>query len=159
MKISGDIIATAGGLVLLGLASFFNGGVNGGMEEAQQRAELIRTTRADQALKLDALELSQDYADQAAVIAEHRFNNGCVFVVSQDNWDAAVSVIEGEAVIDFWTKAPLPDGSIVCDVVGNTGEMVNGVVARTAFTGNWEVLEAARLRAGFKPTNTTVQEN
>lgn len=157
MKLLPEQIGAGVAVLLMAGGAFFNGGINTG--EATQRAQLIRQTKAEQNEALDQLELSQKYAEQAAQIAIQRYDAGCVFVVGINQPENAVSVIEGQAVVDFYTLAPIPNGSIVCDFQGNTGVIADGVVSLPAFTGNRAVIEAAMLRAGFTPQGTTVQDN
>ena len=97
------------------------------------------------------LRASQQAAQAQAEIAEERYRNGCVMVVAMSDPKSFTTLSEGQPVIDRVRRKPLPSGTIVCDANGNTAKIVLGVdrlvVGEIAFTGNQEVIQAARKRS------------
>lgn len=116
------------------------GGFSRQVTEARDNAQQISED-------ITALKLAQQEADQKAAIAEARYQQGCIPVVSNDQ-ASYVSLILNKPVVDWASKAPLPPGSIVCDAHGNTGVLVDddqtedtpAVVQKLAFTGNQDVV-------------------
>ncbi|MCC5636283.1 hypothetical protein LC593_10525 [Nostoc sp. CHAB 5844] len=99
------------------------------------------------------LKASQQAVDKQAAIAEGRYNQGCLFVVT-NRTKMQTTLTEGEPVLDRARNKPLPLGALVCDVFGNTGKIIaseNGpVVGEIAFTGDSVVVDRAfakRLRS------------
>lgn len=116
-------------------------------EVARARAEADRIGQ-----DMTELQLSQQEAEQKAVVALERYANGCVPVV--DNTQTKyVSLQLNVPVIDSVTLQPLPAGTVVCDAHGNTGVMTDddndqstpAVVQKMAFTGDKPAVDA-RMR-------------
>ncbi|MEP0840815.1 hypothetical protein [Coleofasciculus sp. FACHB-64] len=107
------------------------------------------------------LRVSQQQIQMQAEIANERYQTGCVLVVSKQDPTTFTSLSEGQPVIDSKRQTPLPTGTVVCDANGNTGKIIPGsdgtpVVGEMAFTGNREVVEAARKSTQLNyvlPTN------
>lgn len=107
------------------------------------------------------LRVSQQQAQMQSEIANERYKTGCVLVVSKEDPTTFTSLSEGQPVIDSKRQTPLPVGTLVCDANGNSGKIIPGtdgipVVGEMAFTGNREIVEAARKSTQLKyvlPTN------
>jgi hypothetical protein len=104
------------------------------------------------------LKASEQAADEQAKIAEQRYKDGCLVIVSTKNPNNYTTLTEGEPVYDRTRNVPLPVGTKVCDRYGNTGKIVEGqdgtpVVGELAFTGNSEViaLVGRKSRARYSP--------
>ena len=136
------------GAGILVVSSFFFSGADN-LREGRQRGDEIRAQRQALQAKEDEFSFDVKEAELAATVANIRYQEGCIFVVATNNPDVAVSIVENEPVIDLTTKQPLANTSIVCDFTGGTGIIRNGVVSSFAFTGNAEVINAAKARAGF----------
>lgn len=124
------------------------GGLNqlsGEISEARSEAKRISSDMVD-------LKLSQQEAEQKAAVADARYGDGCIPVVSPNQLEY-VSLIENSPVTDTGSGIPLPAGSVVCDAHGNTAELVDhdsdpttaAIAQSFAFTGRKEVVEF-RLR-------------
>lgn len=134
-----------GGSILLIGALTGTGNMQGSREvasAARQRAQQIRIQETE--FLFDAKE-----TELASRTAIKRYQNGLVFVVSTANPNTAIAIIEGEAVIDISSREPLPDGTVVGDYSGNTGIIKDGVVSSVAFTGDRQVVQAAKEAADF----------
>lgn len=134
----------------------------------------IRQAREADEKRLLELQQSAETKKREAVIAEQRYQDGCIMVVASNDQGRLTTLEEGQPVFDSARKdAFLPIGSVVCDVNGNTGEIVRGdwfdknisstipnqpVVGKMAFTGNREVVDAVmRRRAAGARHNTPGQ--
>lgn len=128
------------GIGLLALSMIFNGGFDSlktqremSLANRQLRTEAARETSANE---LKALELAEK-----ATQAEQRYANGCIPIYA-DNGSLTV-ITEGDPVIDKSRNVALPDGSTVCDPLGNTAVIDNGVMGNIASTGNKEAIRKA----------------
>lgn len=94
---------------------------------------------------------SQQSIESQAEIADSRYKSGCIMVVASNSPDSLTALEEGKPVLDAARKRPLPSGAVVCDGFGNTGVIVKTrktpVVGEMAFTGNQELVDAAKKRA------------
>lgn len=110
------------------------------------------------------LSLAQQEAEQKSEVAEQRYKDGCLPVVSPSQTDY-VTLIKNQPVIDSGSGAPLPDGTVVCDAHGNTATLVNdddddstpAVAQAFAFTGNKAVVDE-RLR-NFQGARYSMPQN
>lgn len=124
---------------------------SGNLSQTASNLSTIRSL-ADQNNRQQAeLEASIEAQKSKAEIAKARYQSGCVMVVASRNPKAFTSLTEGQPVIDNARKVPLPVGVVVCDANGMTGEIVpdesgRPVVGRLAFTGDQQVINAAKAR-------------
>ena len=135
-----------GGLILLVSV------ITGGGHHLDDHRVIANQARARaQAIRVQETEYLFDEKETALAdeIAVNRYQNGLVFVVSLNDPNHAVGIIEGEPVVDRITRQPLADGTVVGDYVGNTGIIKNGVVSSIAFTGNQAVVDEAKEMADF----------
>ena len=123
------------GLILFGLISN-----RGQMAEKQSQRQVIATARIETA-----------HAKQEATIAEQRFTQGCIPIVSTEN-GKPIAITPGLPIFDQNSGLPHPVGTIVCDGFGNTSVLVSAttqdgktasVVGEIISTGNRTVIEAS----------------
>lgn len=142
----------AGLLGAIALSTAMSGGNLG------QTASNLSTIRslADQNNRQQAeLDASIEAQKTKAEVAKARYQSGCVMVVASKDPQSFTSLSEGQPVIDSARKVPLPAGVVVCDALGMTGEIVpdesgRPVVGRMAFTGDQQVINAAKTRINAK---------
>lgn len=133
-----------GGAVLISAIPSLGGlgQLSGQINEARSEAKRISGDMVE-------LKLSQQEAEQKAVIAIQRYEGGCIPVVSDDQ-QSYVTLIENRAVVDTSSGVPLPAGSLVCDAHGNTAELVDhdgdpttkAIAQAFAFTGRKAVIRS-----------------
>ena len=94
---------------------------------------------------------TQQFVESQGEIADSRYKSGCIMVVASNSPDSLTALEEGKPVLDAARKRPLPSGAVVCDGFGNTGVIVKidktPVVGEMAFSGNQELVDAAKKRA------------
>lgn len=112
----------------------------GDFKTNQQASDQIKQQRLEIAQQNTQLRIAEQVTAERAEIAGDRYSRGCVLVVSGENPNQAASIAEGKPVLDWATGNPLPDNTVVCDPYGNTGVIVEGVISKTAFTGDQEVI-------------------
>ncbi|MGF1514244.1 MAG: hypothetical protein ACFB5Z_11190 [Elainellaceae cyanobacterium] len=142
MKALTDNLPLVAGGGLLSLALVFGGGIEQFQSNAE-RSQQLKVERQANADELVQIQIDEDRKRQQALIADSRYEEGCVLVVASFAPGQFTSITEGEPVMDSAHGVPLSDGSIVCDVHGLTGVIEGGVVAKTPFTGNREVINQA----------------
>lgn len=112
----------------------------GEMAEKQTQRKIIATARIETA-----------HAQQKAAIAEERFSDGCVPIVSIENGQP-IAITPGLPVYDKNSGRPWAAGATVCDGFGNTSILVSAttedgqvvsVVGEIISTGNRAVIEAS----------------
>lgn len=132
------------GLLLIGTAVPSLGGLKGFTSEVNAaRSEAKRIGQ-----ETTQLTLSQQEATQKAAIANQRYQQGCIPVVSPDQ-SQYVTLVKNKPVVDNASKAPLPAGSVVCDAHGNTAMLVDddqvadtpAVAQAFAFTGDKAIIQ------------------
>ncbi|MBA3920312.1 MAG: hypothetical protein H0X31_00845, partial [Nostocaceae cyanobacterium] len=87
---------------------------------------------------------SAEAAKERAAIAIQRYRDGCTIVVAVSSPKDLATLTKGEPVLDRTTKNPLPEGTVVCDINGNTAILKANsqgvpVADDFAFTGNREL--------------------
>ena len=147
----------AAGIGLLAISLFMKWQSGDFAKQAQAGAD-IQQARLISEKNLRLLEVSQEATNGQAPIAEQRYKSGCVMVFSSDpakpNHFTALS--QGQPVLDGSRKgAVVPDNTIVCDALGNTAKISNGVTADFAFTPNRQVVADAMQRYNGSPQGST----
>ncbi|MBD2054795.1 hypothetical protein H6F88_01940 [Oculatella sp. FACHB-28] len=93
------------------------------------------------------LQATSLFVEQQAEIAEQRYSEGCVLVVASNDPTKFTSLTEGQPVLDSVRNVPLPAGTVVCDVFGNTARIVSldgqPVASEFAYTGNKQLVDDA----------------
>jgi hypothetical protein len=124
------------------------------MRNAQQFGE-TKERFAQQSALVSRSNADAEIAKMRAKIAESRYQSGLLFVVLLKDTDQFSAIKEGETVVDWASKRPLTDGTVVGDVNGNTGVINGGVVTDVAFTGDRGIVEAAMRRARVQGKSTS----
>ncbi len=142
-----SILVTIGGIYLVCNVSAVNRMV------ADQNAQREAIAKSDK--QVQELQISEDAKKEMAVIAEQRYKDGAVIVVASNHRDTYTTLSEGQPVIDYARRVPLPAGTIAADAFGNTCKIIltknTPVCGEMAFTGNQQVIRAALKRfAGAK---------
>ena len=110
------------------------------MAEKQTQRKVIATARIETA-----------HAQQEATIADQRFTQGCIPIVSIEN-EKPIALTKDLPIYDKNSGLPYPDGTIVCDAFGNTSVLESAttqdgnpasVVGEIISTGNRSVIEAS----------------
>lgn len=146
-KIKRHPVSAAFGVGIIGCLALSSGNIQKNMDSfAAVRDVAQKNNQADM-----MLHTNQEAAEAQAEIAKQRYQSGCVMVVSMQHPDSYTSLTEGQPVLDRVRKTPLPAGTVVCDANGNTARTVPGmnkipVVGELAFTGDRQIVEAARKR-------------
>jgi hypothetical protein len=140
-------------VLILGSIALNYGQIRRNMQDLIQTREIIATNSQRQTLLEEQLKSEQSQAR----IAETRYKAGCTIVVSSRLPKNLVTLVEGETVLDRTTKKSLPEGTVVCDGVGNTGVLVSGtngqppVVKKLAYTGKRQLaIDQVRKIRGAK---------
>lgn len=156
-KLKRNKVSVLFGVGVLGCFFFNSAEIQKNMAATGKARELTQVNVA----KDMELRVSQQQIQMQAEIGNERYQTGCVLVVSKEDPTTFTSLSEGQPVIDSKRQTPLPAGTVVCDANGNTGKIIPGsdgtpVVGEMAFTGNREVVEAARKATRLNyvlPTN------
>lgn len=137
-----DPVYAIGGLIALGCIA-----MNGGdalRKMAQSRAATSAILESNQGVERQAM-LDTASAERQNAIAVARYNAGCQMVFTRDR-TSFVALQQDKAILDPITQAPLPDGGVYCDHLGNTGILKNGKLTSMAFASDRAVVEQAKLR-------------
>ena len=125
------------GIGLIALSLITN---RGEMAEKQTQRKVIATARIETA-----------HAQEEATIADQRFTQGCVPIVSLEN-GKPIAITPGLPIYDQNSGLPWPSGTIVCDGFGNTSVLESAttadgkaasVVGEIISTGNRSIVEAS----------------
>lgn len=141
--LSDRVSQVCAGLILLGLFSS-----SGTIAENQQQAKLISTQRRSEQFTIQQQSLFKETANQ-------RYRAGCVPLFAVDSNNQPIALSEGMAAVDANSKNSLPAGTIVCDSLGNTGQLqfhpTNGsiVVGEIRGIADPEVVRESLTRIGI----------
>ncbi|MBW4566019.1 MAG: hypothetical protein KME32_34070 [Mojavia pulchra JT2-VF2] len=136
-----------GGLTLASLVSS-----SGDITRNMQSISTIKQQIAYQSQKQTELEQQFAFEQEQALIAEARYEAGCLPIVGNVYPHKYVTIVEGQVLTDRITGRTLPQGTRVCDANGNTGVInQDGAVGAIAFTGNRDAvaLRLKRFRGGI----------
>ncbi|TVQ23559.1 MAG: hypothetical protein EA367_02335 [Leptolyngbya sp. DLM2.Bin15] len=97
-------------------------------------------------MDLEQSKMEMELSTARKQLAEQRYKEGAVFVVNREN--TFISLNEDTPIIDRLTGNPLPKGTWVADIYGNTAELDSeGIPVNFAFTGNSDLVREALERA------------
>lgn len=113
--------------------------------QAEANAQITQQKQA-QKQKQRELKLAQIEADGKEAIAKSRYDKGCQMIFAGNSPDKFAALLQGKPVYDANLRQPIADGIVVCDPVGMTGIIRDGVIADTAFTSDRQVIAAAMKR-------------
>ena len=118
------------------------------MQNAELSGQLAREVQLKTA-EANRLRAIQDDLAAKDAIARERFKS-CLLVRTKTS-QTVVGVTNGLEVVDNVTGLPLPEGTVVCSIDGNTGIIAaNGKVADVAFTGDRALVAEALARSGIE---------
>lgn len=110
-----------------------------------------RSAIAEFNAKNDAAKAESDRIERVAsneLKARERYENGAVLIVLRSN-GKPVGLSATMPVVDRETGLPLPAGTVVCDLLGNTAVLDGqGLPTDIYFTGDMAVVKAAAQRQG-----------
>jgi hypothetical protein len=131
-------------LTLASLA-FASADIKANFQQLSNTKQLIREDDAN----IQQLERQTDLEKEKAKLAEARYKSGCVLLANHQGGFTNLS--QGLTVVDPIRKTPLPKGTVICDINGNTGVLQprdfdrdgkwTVVIADTAFTGNRNLVD------------------
>ncbi len=148
------------GVLLIGCLALSSGNVK---DNFQTIGATKKTTQFNIAKNYE-LTASQQDAESQAVIANQRYQSGCLMLSTNGKF---VHLAQAITVIDPDRRTPLPKGTLVCDAFGNTGRLAprdfdrdgtyTTVITETAFTGNQEIVSKAKQEATKNTSFATPQ--
>lgn len=118
------------------------------MQNAELSGQLAREVQLKNA-EANRLRAIQDDLAAKDAIARERFKS-CLFVRTKTA-QTIVGITHGLEVVDNVTRLPLPVGTVVCSIDGNTGIIAaDGRVGDVAFTGDRALVAEALKRSGIQ---------
>ena len=129
------------GIVAIGL--FTNGGK---LQTMSQTSQMVREQRETSQRQHIQLQLSEAEVKQNEPIAQGRFERNCIMVSALISPGEYTALTIGAPVIDRVRNVPFADGNEVCDAYGMTAQIVGGVAALPARTGDRALIEQAMQR-------------
>jgi hypothetical protein len=112
----------------------------------QQQRQLAQTiSQQNQELQIKARLANAD-AERRSALAKTRYDNGCQMVFASSSPEKFTAIQQGKPVLDGATLAPLGDGTIVCDMTGQTAIIRNGIADDLAFSSDRQVIRDAMKR-------------
>jgi len=137
-----NLIALLGvGIVAIGM--FTNGGQ---IQSMQQTSQLVRQQREATQQERVQLQLAEAEIKQNEPIANGRYERNCIMVSALVSPGEYTGLSLGQPVIDRVRNVPFADGNEVCDAYGMTAQIVDGVAALPAQTGDRALIEQAMQR-------------
>lgn len=120
----------AGAIGFAALAIFT--GAGGNVAETNAKNDALKAARYQNQYQVRALAVQDQALEDLAEIANKRLASGrCVEVVHGEN-SRSTTIFEGQVVVDPVSGNPLAENTLVCDRLGNTGIIQNGVVTGVA---------------------------
>jgi hypothetical protein len=92
------------------------------------------------------LQLAEAEIKQNEPIAQGRYERNCIMVSALISPGEYTALSLGQPVIDRVRNVPFADGNEVCDAYGMTAQIVGGVAALPARTGDRALIEQAMQR-------------
>lgn len=129
------------GIVAVGL---FTSGSK--LQTMNQTSQMVREQRETSQRKHIQLQLSEAEIKQNEPIAKSRYERNCIMVSALISPGEYTALTVGAPVVDRVRNVPFSDGVEVCDAYGLTGQIVNGVAALPARTGDRVLVEQAMQR-------------
>lgn len=138
------------GLCAVGvLGSLAFGGIQNIMMQRSATAH-IRQQRVSMQVQEQEFALRQEQAKVQDAIAQQRYANGCVFLISPLDQNSFVSINQGGAVVDGITGQPIAPSTTICDPNGGTAIVSDeGTATSYAFTGNAASVDEAAIASGY----------
>jgi hypothetical protein len=121
------------GVGIVGIGLFTNGGQ---LQSMQQTSQLVRQQREATQQERVQLQLAEAEIKQNEPIAQGRYERNCIMVSALISPGEYTALSLGQPVIDRVRNVPFADGNEVCDAYGMTAQIVDGVAALPARTGD-----------------------
>ena len=143
------IEAGVGAIALIAVAM----SIPGSLKQFDQMQAVSAQIQRD-AIDQQRLQAQQEALAERALIAEERYQTGCLLIQKRDQ-NTLISLSQGMPIVDNKTGNPIPAGTTVCDFSGNTGVMADVGGGKTtvqdlAFTGNRTIVGKAIERSGIQ---------
>ena len=129
------------GIVAIGM--FTN---SGQIQSMQQTSQMVRQQREATQQERVQLQLAEAEIKQNEPIAQGRYERNCIMVSALISPGEYTGLSLGQPVIDRVRNVPFADGNEVCDAYGMTAQIVDGVAALPARTGDRALIEQAMQR-------------
>ncbi len=113
------------------------------MQQSQATARAI--AQQNQQTEMEA-RLASASAQRQAEVAKQRYEAGCQMTFASNAPGNFAAIQQGKPVVDATTGAPIADGAVVCDSVGITAIIRNGVADSIAFSPDRQVIRDAMKR-------------
>jgi hypothetical protein len=138
-----DPIYLVGGAVVL-IALAINAPSNfTAMQQNQATARAIAQSNQEAELRA---RLASASAQRQAEVAKQRYQDGCQMTFASNAPGNFAAIQQGKPVLDGTTGAPIADGAVVCDSVGITAIIRDGVASSIAFSPDRQVIRDAMKR-------------
>jgi hypothetical protein len=140
-----DPVYIVGGVIVAALLAFNAPSQLGAMQQQRNLAQGI--SQQNQALQIKARLANAD-SERRSQLASERYNAGCQMTVGSNDPTKFAAIQQDKPVLDGTTKAPLGDGTVVCDLTGQTAVIKGGVASELAFATDRQVIRDAMKRYG-----------
>jgi hypothetical protein len=131
------------GIVAIGMVTSNS---SGKFQSMQQTSQLVRQQREATQQERVQLQLAAAEIKQNEPIANGRYERNCIMVSALISPGEYTGLSIGQPVIDRVRNVPFADGNEVCDAYGMTAQIVDGVAALPARTGDRALIEQAMQR-------------
>lgn len=140
-----DPVYIVGGLAVAALLAFNAPSQLGAMQQQRNLAQGI--SQQNQELQIKARLANAD-SERRAEMAKNRYAAGCQMTTASNEPSKFAAIQQDKPVLDATTRAPLGDGTIVCDHTGQTAVIRAGVAQDLAFSPDRQVIRDAMARYG-----------
>jgi hypothetical protein len=140
-----DPVYIVGGLIVAALLVFNAPSQFATMQQQRNLAQGI--SQQNQQLQIKARLANAD-SERRSEIAKTRYAAGCQMTVATNDPGKFAAIQQDKPVLDGTTGAPLGDGTVVCDLTGQTAVIENGVASNLAFSSDRQVIRDAMKRYG-----------
>lgn len=140
-----DPVYLLGGVIVAGLLALNAPSQFGAMQQQRNLAQGI--SQQNQELQIKARLANAD-SERRSLLAKERYDAGCQMTVGSNDKTRFAAIQQDKPVLDGTTEAPLSDGTIVCDLTGQTAVIENGVASNLAFSTDRQPIRDAMKRYG-----------
>jgi hypothetical protein len=140
-----DPVYLTGGVIALALIAMNAPSQLSAMNRQRELAQEI--TQQNQELQIKARLANAD-SERRSELAAQRYRAGCQMVVATNDPSKFAAIQQDKPVLDGTTGAPLGDGTVVCDLTGQTAVIKESVASELAFSTDRQVIRDAMKRYG-----------
>jgi len=140
-----DPVYIVGGIIVAGLLAVNAPSQLGAIQQQRNLAQGI--SQQNQELQIKARLANAD-SERRSQLAVERYNAGCQMTVGSNDPGKFAAIQQHKPVLDGTTGAPLGDGTVVCDLTGQTAVIKEGVASELAFSSDRQVIRDAMKRYG-----------